>query len=200
VVLGPAEVAYRAQLAGVYHLLGVARPVVFPRLGATFVPPPVCDAIDRSGADAGLLATDPAAWGARVTESLRSAHVAEAARAFETSFRAQADRFLSAAGERLDARAKEKLAKRVAELTARVAGTANGAVEQDALAGAAQWPWLARAAEPFARDGQAQERFLSALVPFTFHGDDAWQAVLAAAHEHVGDALDGRVLHRVYSR
>ncbi|HXV15084.1 MAG TPA: bacillithiol biosynthesis BshC [Candidatus Krumholzibacteria bacterium] len=200
VVLGPAEIAYRAQLARVYDIMGVDTPVVFPRLGATFVPPAVAEAVERSGTDATLLATDPSEWVVRVMRSLESPRAAEAARAFEGAFRADAARFIESASGRLDPRAREKLERRVADLANRVASVAQGAVEQDALAGASQWPWLARASDLFARDGAPQERFLSALVPQTFHDHDAWGLVLEVASDHVRDALDGTVLHRVYSR
>jgi hypothetical protein len=200
VVLGPAEIAYRAQLARVYDVLGVEKPVVFPRLAATFVPPAVSSAVDEYGVDAALLAMDPPAWVAGIMRALESERTASAARAFEEAFRAEATRFVTAASERLDARAREKLERRVAELASRVASTARGAVEQDSLAAASKWPWLSRAAELFARDGTPQERFLSAVVPYTFHGRDAWNLVGDVAGDHVRDALDGRVLHRVYSR
>ncbi len=200
VVLGPAEIAYRAQLSRVYDLLGIEVPVVFPRLGATFVPPAVGDAAHESGVDAALLASDPVEWAVRVMRSLERARAADGAREFEAAFRTEAARFVQSASERLDARAREKLERRVADLANRVASAARGAVEQDALAGASQWPWLARATELFARDGSPQERFLSALVLHAFHGRDAWELVLGVASDHVRDALDGRVLHRVYSR
>jgi len=200
VVLGPAEIAYRAQLARVYDVLGVDRPVVFPRLAATFVPPAVDTAVDEYGVDAALLATDPLAFEAGVMRALESARTASAARAFEESFRTEAARFVAVASERLDARAREKLERRVAELGSRVTTTVRGAVEQDSLAAASKWPWLSRAAELFTRGGEPQERFLSALVPYTFHGRDAWGLVGDVGAEHVRDALDGRVLHRVYSR
>lgn len=199
VVLGPAEIAYRAQLARVYDVLGVEKPVVFPRLAATFVPPAVDAATGEHGVDAALLATDPPAWIAGVMRALESARTASAAREFEETFRTEAARFVAVVSERMDARAREKLERRVAELASRVATTVRGAVEQDSLAAASKWPWLSRAAELFVRDGEPQERFLSALVPYTFHGRDAWDLVGDVAGGHVRDALDGRVLHRVYS-
>ena len=200
VVLGPAEIAYRAQLSGVYESLGIATPVVFPRLGATFVPPAVGDASEKGGVDAALLATDAAAWVAGVTASAKSPRAAASARAFEEAFLGEAARFVADAAQRLDARSREKLERRVADLASRVASVAQNAVEQDALSGAAQWPWLARATEMFVRDGVPQERFLSALVPHLIHGREAWGLVHEVAERHVRDALDGRVLHRVYSQ
>jgi hypothetical protein len=200
VVLGPAEIAYRAQLVRAYDRLGVAHPVVFPRLSATFVPSPVSDAVAKSGVDAALFATDPLAWVAQVKQAVESPRATEAARAFEASVRAAVAALTSATTERLDARAKEKLERRVADLVNRAATVAQGAVEQDALARAAQWPWLPRAHELFVRDGDSQERFVSSTVPYVFHGTDAWEDVYDIAGRHVRDALDGRVLHRVYSR
>jgi bacillithiol synthase len=200
VVLGPAEIAYRAQIARAYDHLGVAHPVVFPRLSATFVPSPVRDAVAKSGVDATLLATDPLAWVAQVKQAVESPRATEAARAFEVSVRAAAAALTSATTERLDERAKEKLERRVADLLNRAASVAQGAVEQDALARAGEWPWLPRAHELFARDGEVQERFMSSTVPYAFEGAGAWEVVCDIAGRHVRDALDGRVLHRVYSR
>ncbi len=200
VVLGPAEIAYRAQLVAVYEMFGIARPVVFPRLAATFVPPAVRDATIERSVDAVLLVRDPAAWVSAVVESARDANLADAARSFESSFAAASSRFVAAAGARLDPRAKEKLDRRVADIAGRVASVTAGAIEQDALASVAQWPWLARAAELFVRDGVVQERYLSLTVPAAFHGEDAVSLVERVAATHVRDVLDGRVLHRVYSR
>jgi hypothetical protein len=173
---------------------------VFPRLSATFVPSPVRDAAAKTGVDAALLATDPFAWVVQVKQALESPRATEAARVFEESVRAAAAALTTATTERLDPRAKEKLERRVAEVVNRAASVAEGAVEQDALARAAEWPWLSRAHELFARDGVTQERFLSSTAPYAFPSDGAWDVVDDIAGRHVRDALDGRVLHRVYSR
>jgi hypothetical protein len=200
VVLGPAEVAYRAQIVAAYDALGVARPVAFPRLGATFVPPAVVEAARATGVDVALVAADAPAFVARVMRALESPRVAEEAARFESTMRDASARFLAAAGERMGARTRDKLARRLADLAERAAGVARGAIENDALAGAARWPWLARAAELFARDGQPQERFLSALVPYLFHGRDAWALLHEVAATHVRDSLDANLTHRVYWR
>ncbi len=200
VVLGPAEIAYRAQLTPVFDLLGIAAPVVFPRLAATFAPPAVKDAVERCGVSADLLATDPPAWVTRTMDALTRDDVAQHAKSFQERFREIADTFLKVATTRLDERVTEKLVRRVDDVAQRVRVVAEGAVEQDALAGASQWPWLAQAAQLFARDGEAQERFMSALVPYTFHGARARQMVDEESAAHVASALDGTVMHRVYSR
>jgi hypothetical protein len=172
---------------------------VFPRASATFVPGPVRDVVAATGVDAALLARDAAEWVRRATSSLTSDRVADAARTFEDGLAESARRFLAVLGERLDARAKEKLERRVRELVQRAQDVASSAVEADSLAGAKQWPWLARATDAFDRGGQPQERFLSAAVPYVFHGTASCAAVDLVAAEHVAAALDGRVVHRVYS-
>ena len=200
VVLGPAEIAYRAQLRSVFELLRVDSPVVFPRLSATFAPPAVKDAVVECGVAADMLATDPAEWAAATTKALVRGDVADGAKRFEEGFRRMAGEFKSMASTRLDERAAEKLERRIDDVAQRVRAVAQGAVEQDALAGAAKWPWLAQAAHLFVRDGQPQERFLSALTPYAFHGARAWPLVDTESAAHVLAALDGTVMHRVYSR
>ncbi|HMB68103.1 MAG TPA: bacillithiol biosynthesis BshC, partial [bacterium] len=44
---GPSEIAYHAQLAGEYELLGVTMPVLFPRFAATLVPAGVRELAER---------------------------------------------------------------------------------------------------------------------------------------------------------
>lgn len=199
VVLGPAEIAYRAQLAGVYRRLGVARPVAFPRLSATFVPPAVASVVAAGAGDAARLAVDPAAWVERARAALEDAAFAGAAQQTEANLRALLTGFEAAARDRLDARAREKMVKRFADLEQRLHQALGAAVEQDTTSAAARWPFLARGAELFERDGVTQERFLSMVVPQAYHGSAAWDSIRGLASQHVEDALDGRVDHRVYS-
>lgn len=200
VVLGPAEIAYRAQLRSVFDLLHIATPVVFPRLSATYAPPPVEAAVAATGADASLLATDPVAWVARTTAAMIDRRVSDAAQSLEDELRKHAQAFTAVAAARLDDRGREKLERRMSDLVARAHAMAQAAVEQDALAGAARWPWLSQAAELFVRNGDTQERFLSATVPFSFQGAEAAAAVEREATAHTAATLDGTVTHRVYSR
>jgi bacillithiol biosynthesis cysteine-adding enzyme BshC len=199
VVIGPAEVAYRAQLVDVYRELRVPMPVTVPRLMATFVPAAVRELIDATGVDAALLATDPAAFArAAETSAMDTEFVAAAAHA-EAVFRAETARFAALAGGRLDERAQQRLRKRLDEVAQRLAQALAGAIEQDSRGARVRWPYLPRMADVFVRDGRPQERYLSLLVPFLAHGETAWEALDALAAGHVRDALDGRVWHGVYS-
>jgi bacillithiol synthase len=199
VVLGPAEIAYRAQLADVYDALAVDRPMVFPRLSATFIPPPLVDVVAAAGADVTLLATDPIAWVERAHLALEDKAFAGAADRATASFREALAGFIATAKERLDDRARGKLEKRLAEIEQRLQQALAAAVEQDTRGAAARWPFLSRSHEIFRRDGASQERYLSLIVPHAYHGRAAWDTVKQLAVGHVEDALDGRVGHRVYS-
>jgi hypothetical protein len=199
VVLGPAEIAYRAQLAGAYRALGVAPPVVFPRMAATFVPPPVAELVAAAHLDAAAFALDPASIPEAARAALADGSFGAAARDAEGAFAELAGRFEALAAQRLDARQHEKLGKRLAELGERLRQAVAAAVEQDRLGAAARYPFLARVPDVFTRSGLPQERYLSMLAPYTFHGAAAWPALCALADDAVAAALDGRVAHRVYS-
>jgi hypothetical protein len=199
VVLGPAEVAYRAQMGAVYRAMGVAMPVAFPRLGATYLPPAVRDLARDAGLDAASVARDPASVAALVMDRSVDDGLARAAAELQSAFDAATRLFLETASSRLDERAREKLRKRIEELSGRLAQTLSNAREHDVRGPRARWPFLPRMADMFRRDSIAQERFLSLVVPMLHHGDDAWPAVEAMAAQWARDALDGRVWHGVYS-
>jgi hypothetical protein len=122
-----------------------------------------------------------------------------AAAELEASFQQAAGAFIDRASDRLDARAQEKLRKRIDDLGARLNQTLATAIEHDTRGPRARWPFLPRMAEMFTKDTEPQERFLSLLSPMLFHGDDAQRAIDGMADEWARDVLDGRVWHGVYS-
>ncbi len=199
VVIGPAEVAYRAQLVDVYRELRVPMPVAVPRLMATFVPAAVRELIDATGVDAALLATDPAAFARAAEASALDTEFVAAAAQVEAAFRGEAARFAALAGDRMDGREHQRLRKRLDDVAQRLSQALAGAIEQDSRGARARWPYLPRLLDVFARDGRPQERYLSLLVLFLAHGGAGWEALDALAVAHARDALDGRVWHGVYS-
>ncbi len=198
-VLGPAEIAYRAQLGPVYREFAVPAPVVFPRMSATFVPPAVRDLAESAGIDASVFALDPASVPEQARRRLVDEGFREAAREADEAFRTLAANFTDIAGERLDVRNRDRLEKRFADIAQRLRQTVDSALEHDTRGRQARYPFLPRTAEMFVRGGVAQERFLSMIVPFAFHGADAWTAIRSLADDATASALDGRVGHRVYS-
>jgi hypothetical protein len=199
VVLGPAEVAYRAQMAGVYREMSVDMPVVFPRLSATYLPGPVREMLEEAGLDAGEVARDAAGVAARVLERAPAGGLGAAASGLEETFERTAREFVAQAAAHLDERAQQKLRKRMEEIGGRLSQAIAAAVEGDRRGPRSRWPFLPRLGEIFVKDAVPQERFLSLLTPMLFHGDAAWGAVDALATEWAADVLDGRVRHGVYS-
>ncbi len=199
VVLGPAEIAYRTQMTGIYQALGVAMPVVAPRLSATYLPPAVRDMLEELGVDAAGVVSDAARLAAAVSARGGSDTLKQAAAALEMSFKKESEAFRAQAASRLDDRSRAKLEKRFDELSGRLAQALTAAIEQDVSAPRARWPFLARMVDMFEKNTAPQERFLSLVTPMLFHGEDAWRAIDACAEEWTHDALDGRVRHVVYS-
>jgi bacillithiol biosynthesis cysteine-adding enzyme BshC len=200
VVLGPAEIAYRAQLDGVYDEMRVQRPVVFPRMPATYLPPSVTRFLDTLEAPdvAGLLG-DPAAFVKRVHASQRSPAIDEAAQRFRSAYRSSADEYLSSVGGTLDKKTKTKSRKRLADVERRLSQALDAAGEAGKEEALSKWPFLGGLGEFIRRRDKPQERYLSLLTPFLFSGRGAGDAVSGAASVFVDGALDGRTLHVVYS-
>jgi hypothetical protein len=200
VVLGPAEIAYRAQLDGVYRMLGVSRPIAFPRMQGTFLPPAVLALPGASEMD-GLaeLLSDPASFVKKLYESRRSGVLEGAAERFRRAFEGETESFLEAGEGALDGRTLDKTRKKLSDLSRRlgqaldVGGTAGKAAALE------EWPFLAGLAQFVKRDDRPQDRYVSSLTPFLFAGDGARESVANAATAFVQAALDGTPSHVVYS-
>jgi len=200
VVLGPAEIAYRAQLDGVYRMLGVSRPIAFPRMQGTFLPPAVLALPGASEVDGlAALLSDPPSFVKKLYESRRSGALEGAAESFRRAFDGEAESFLEAGKGALDGRALDKTRKKLSDLSRRlgqaldVGGTAGKAAALD------EWPFLAGLAQFVRRNDKPQDRYLSSLTPFLFAGDGARGSVGNAATAFVQAALDGTPSHVVYS-
>jgi hypothetical protein len=199
VVLGPAEIAYRAQMTGIYRALGVDMPVVAPRLSATYLPPAVRDMLAALGLDAAEIVRDPAALAARASASGGNGGMNAAAAALEAAFTRESAAFLSVSSRHLDERSRQKLEKRLDDIAGRLKQALSTAMEQDTSGPRARWPFLPRMSDMFRKDAAPQERFLCMATPMLARGDDAWSAIDAMAAEWSLAALDGRVWHGVYS-
>ncbi len=58
-VMGPGEIAYLAQLKGVYELHGLAQPLIWPRLSITWLEPPATRILNKYGLSAATFQADP---------------------------------------------------------------------------------------------------------------------------------------------
>lgn len=200
VVLGPAEIAYRAQLDGVYRMLDVARPIPFPRMQATYLTPAVAglpDVADAAGVAS--LVTDPSSFVKKLYASCHSSEIERSAERFERTFDAEAESFLESLKTALDERAVGKTRKRLADVSRRLGQALDVGETAGKSAALRQWPFLTGVTDFVRRKDKPQDRYLSALAPFLFGGEGAGAVVLAAASAFAEGALDGHPSHVVYS-
>ncbi len=200
VVLGPAEIAYRAQLDGVYRMMGVAPPVAFPRMQATCLTAAVAGmARGKHAPPIVRLINSPDDCVKELYAAARPAGLQEAIEKFKRTFESGTEDFLSAAGPVLETRTADKARKRLSEVGRRL----GQALEVGGVAGreAAKrsWPFLGGLGEFMRRKDKPQDRYLSVLTPYLFAGDGARASISQAADAFVEGALDGRTTHVVYS-
>jgi hypothetical protein len=142
VVLGPAEIAYRAQTAGVHDMLSVPRPVVFPRMTATYLPPPLEALVkEKTRSDVITLLTRPSVFARAVYTSASSREVESAAESLRDVFGRSSEDFLKTIEKEVDSRRHGKLSKGLYDVRRRldrVIDTARGTGKAKALV---EWPW-----------------------------------------------------------
>jgi uncharacterized protein YllA (UPF0747 family) len=198
-VLGPAEIAYRAQMAGVHERLGVARPVLFPRLFATYVPRALAEPAAACGLALERLVEAPGTLADAAAAAMADPEVARAAAELREAFSSRAGELVARARAAGDERQASRLAKRIADVERRLVAAISTAADIGKSRALARWPQLAHAADVFARGGTPQERYLWMLAPALHDGEGTLEAAGEAARAHASAALDGRVSHTVYS-
>jgi hypothetical protein len=196
VVLGAAEIAYRAQIAPLYERFGVPLPVSFARLSATFVAPALTGV---PGFDASRLVVDPAAWTRAVFAAEGSATLDAARKELLGRFAAARGEFAAALTGEAGDRTAARVGKRLEDVARRLEQGTDVSEEVGRARALEKWPFLEHTPDVFARQDRPQERYLSLLSPFLFSGEGAWQTVMEAARQQVPGAMDGNAMHVVYS-
>jgi hypothetical protein len=194
VVLGPAEIAYRAQIGKLYDRFAVRRPVDFPRMAATFVPPAL------GGVPCGTeeLVRDPAACAKRVYRDSVPTRLRERAADFESRVGEAAAAFLAGVDGDINDRLQAKIRSRVKDVQARCAQTLEAVEDAGKKIALERWPFLADLQQLVRPDDKLQERYYSALVPFLLGGAGA-DTLVALARRHTDELLDAHASHIVYS-
>ncbi len=189
-VLGPAEVAYMAQLAPAYARLELPLPPAVPRLTATLAPAAVRELAARvfpEDPERGLerLIADPAA---RSSAAHRAALPAAGARGTRASSRRR-----SASGFARTRTALAGLGRGLDQLVDSVAGKADfqlgrlwkAAVKREKSRWEEEHPAAKHVAEFLRPDQGLQERRLSVVGGLALGGPQLRDQVLAAAHAHL---------------
>jgi hypothetical protein len=199
VVLGPAEIAYRAQLDGVYRMLGVPQPVSFPRMQATYFPPAVMGLPGVTGGRAADLLEDPSSFVKRLYESQKPGALEDAAGGFRSAFEVEKGRYLETLKSEADGRILDKTAKKLDDVSRRLSQALDGAGEAGKAVANRRWPFLPHLEQFVRKNDKPQDRYLSVLTPFLFAGESAGRSLEAASETFVQAALDGTPFHVVYS-
>ena len=198
VILGPAEIAYRAQIGKVYERFGIASPVGFPRMTATFAPPPLAKLLS-SKEDARLLLLEPARFVGETYRSQTAEHLAEAVQAFEDDTKKALESLSAQIAGEMSGKPLARLRGRIKDLTTRLEQL-SGAIADTGKAGALEkWPFLSELPRLIRPGDKLQERRLSSMVPFLYSPDDAAAGLIDLASKHVHELMDGRAHHVVYS-
>ncbi len=200
VVLGPAEIAYRCQMSGLYTRFGVTIPVPIPRLTATFVPPALAEVIESAGVSmVGTMLRDPPEFVRTIYDRSLPAALREAARELEARVTEAADAHSRAVDTSAPPKAVSRIRARLSDLKNRSALAAASTSDVGKAIALERWPFLSDFTSLVKPGGKPQERTLSALAPFLFGGVSVARDLHGVATGHLDDLLDGRVSHIVYS-
>jgi bacillithiol biosynthesis cysteine-adding enzyme BshC len=200
VVLGPAETAYRAQIADAYRSFNIPRPSVIPRLTATYIPPPLAELLSGSDADGyETLIREPSRFAAAMYERCIPARVRSAVEAYADQVTRAADDMRRAVDGTIPAKMQKRLAGRLADIQRRAEQLGDIGSEAGKLLALERHPHLAHLGAAMRPDDKPQERVLSCLVPFLFAGERAMLAIREASRRHLAELMDGTPCHIVYS-
>ena len=175
-VVGPGEIAYGAQLRGVYALHGLEQPLLWPRLSVTWLESNVSRMLDRFGVTAARFQADPErALGAALAQQ-QGAAAASSERLSELSERfarlstdlAALDPTLEGAAHRVSARSLAQLARLQERALRALARAENDRSGQ-----------LSRLRLHLLPNGVPQEREMNFLTYLLKHGDEPLRLLLA---------------------
>jgi len=200
VVLGPAEIAYRCQMAALYERFGIPPPVPVPRLMGTFLPPALAGLFE-GGSDSTVdaLLVDPAGFARGVFERAIDADLLRAARAFERDIAGAVDRFSRSVEGAVPLKIAARIKAKLGDVRNRAGLSAASVSEAGKAAALERWGFLSDLGSVVKPGGKPQERTVSSLVPFLFGGAGMRTELAAAASSYLDDLLDGRTRHIVYS-
>ena len=196
VVLGPAEIAYRAQISALYGRFGIARPCEFPRLGATFVPPRAAGLIGNEEAARAVVA-DANGFVKQVYRANIPDAVGHAVDRFTTDVLTALARLSEAMDSAIQGKTAGKWQGRVKDFRGRVEQLAATGDDVGKTRALGRWPFLPDVARWIMPGEKPQERRIASIVPYLFDGGDG--SLVALAQAHVDELMDGRASHVVYS-
>jgi uncharacterized protein YllA (UPF0747 family) len=200
VVLGPAELAYRAQITDVYDTFAIERPSVIPRMTATFLPPSLCDVLEGEqphGYESLIRA--PSRFAATLYDQFIPSEMRFAIEQFRDDIAQGTSAVRRAADGAMPDKLRKRLTGRLSDIERRIEQLRDVAGESGKLLALAKHPFLLNIETVIRPQNKQQERILSCLTPFMFAGEVARDAILEASKHHIAELMDGRPCHIVYS-
>ncbi len=200
VVCGAAEIAYRAQMGGLYARFDVSRPAEFPRMTATFVPRLLAELVGSAkDMDARRLIAEPSGFAAEAYRSQIPRALVKSGTEFRQVAGGALDRLAESITVGLPDKFRAKMHGRVRELRGRMEELAESVSEAGRLRALERWSFLSEINHLIKPADKPQERRVASLTPFLHSPDDAGEDVIGLATRHVDELMDGRAKHIVYS-
>lgn len=197
VVLGPSEIAYRAQIAPLYDTLNVYRPAAVPRASGTFVPSELAEMMTTD--EAVTLVRDPALFARTLHRKCVPTALSAGRDSLQKSLTEAIDRFARVVDNAPVGKSQSRLKSKLQEFRKRLAQIEDAVEEVGKAEALSRWPMIRELTAAVRPSGQLQERTFSALVPFSFGGSGMCEDLTALAALHLDELLDGRSTHIVYS-
>ena len=200
VVLGPAELAYRAQLGKLYQRFSVPRPAEFPRFHATFIPAALAGLVspERNG-DVATLVREPNRFARAMYDAAVPPDLAAAAAELRASVTEVAEKFQRSISTNTSGKALSRLGQRLGDVLKRVDGLVEATKETGKDAALSKWPMLSHLTQAIRPGEKLQERTVSALTPFIYGGEAMGDGLVEIASKHANEVLDAHPRHIVYS-
>ncbi|WP_407538780.1 bacillithiol biosynthesis cysteine-adding enzyme BshC [Deinococcus radiomollis] len=175
-VVGPGEIAYGAQLSGVYALHGLEQPLLWPRLSVTWLESNVARMLSRFGLTAGQFQVDPERALGEALATQRGAAAASAERLNELQAQfARLSSELAALDPTLEGAAARTGTRTLAQLS-RLQGLAVRALARAENDRTGQ---LSRLRLHLLPNGTPQEREMNFLTYLLKHGDEPLRLLLS---------------------
>lgn len=199
VVLGPAEIAYRAQICDVYDLLKIRKPSVFPRMSATMVPPDLLEDVDWPAGCLRSIAEDPAVFDASTVVPSGMDEMNRIKEEFLQTVDKEIRQMIKTLDDKFPEGGAGRFARKISDSRRgleRAFDAISAEIKKDILK---RYPWAGNVDDIFRPGGKIQERSLSLLMPYLYSGAEAGSILENMSAKYVSDVMDGRVEHYVYS-
>ncbi len=193
---GPSELAYLAQVRGVFRELGVTPALPVPRWGATWLPPAAVALIDAAKADPWEVVADADSVLRRLAESRVPADLRREIESVRAATFSGLDR-VAESSKRLDPSLPQLVESVRAKLDYQLGRLSDGMVSKSRHRLEREHPAWARLRYYLAPGDKLQERRIAALEPLAHRGPSVAAELCELATEHARELEQGHHSHHL---